>query len=58
MKMDEIQIDITEGNFTLEEQYRYALESVFRWTWRTDEQDPMDVIRAIKKVAIAALKES
>lgn len=58
--MDEIIniVDLSDGDFTPEEAYRLALESVFRWSWRTDELEPMDVVRAIRKVTIAALKEN
>lgn len=57
--MDEIIniVDLSDGDFTPEETYRLALESAFRWSWRTDELEPMDVIRAIRKVLVAALKE-
>lgn len=51
-------VDLTEGDFTSEEAYRLALESVYRWTWRTDQMDPMDVIRSVRKVLTAALKDS
>lgn len=46
---------IDEGDST-EETYRLALESVLRWTWHTADQDPMDVVRSIRKVATTALR--
>lgn len=51
-------VDLTEGDFTTEETYRLALESAYRWSWRTDELDPMDVIRSVRKVLTAALKDN
>lgn len=50
-------METTETDFSSEEQYRLALESVYRWTWRTDELEPMDIIRAIRKVVDTALLE-
>ena len=50
-------IDFTDGDFTLEEQYRFALESIFRWTLRRDELTDTQIVRAIKKVVLAALED-
>jgi hypothetical protein len=50
-------VDFTDGDFTLEEQYRFALESIFRWTLRRDELTDAQIVRAIKRVALAALEE-
>lgn len=46
-----------EFDDSLEETYRLALESAYRWLLRTDELDPMDVIRVTKKVIKAALED-
>jgi hypothetical protein len=50
-------VDMTDDDFTLEEQYRLALESVFRWTLRRDELDDSQIVLAIKRVAKYALLE-
>jgi len=44
-------------DFTVQDQFQLALESAYRWSWRTDELDPMDVIRAIRKVIRVALED-
>jgi hypothetical protein len=41
-----------------EETYRLALESIQRWLWRTDDLEPMDVIRQTRKVVATALRNS
>ena len=48
--------DFIEEEFTAEETYRLALESVFRWTLRRDELDDAQIVLAIKRVAKAALE--
>lgn len=50
--------EITITDDTVEETYRLALESIYRWSWRTDELEPMDIIRAIKRVAETVLKDN
>ena len=40
------------------ETYRLALESVYRWAMRTDEIDPMEIIRAIRTVTKTALQSN
>lgn len=47
-----------DADFTPEQTYRLALESVQRWLWRTDDLEPMDVIRQTRKVVATALKRS
>lgn len=42
---------------TIEETYRLALESIFRWTLRRDELNDDQIVLAIKRVAKAALQE-
>lgn len=49
--------DLTDGDFTLEEQYRFALESVFRWTLRRDDFTDTEIVKAIKKVSMVALED-
>ena len=46
-----------EYEFSLEEQYRLALESIVRWTDRTFDHDFSDalIVRAIAQVAEVAL---
>jgi hypothetical protein len=48
-------VDLTDGEFTLEENYQLALESIFRWTLRRDEFSDAQLIKYIKKVAMVAL---
>jgi hypothetical protein len=50
-------LDLTDGDFTLEEQYRFALESIFRWTLRRDELSDANIVRAIKRVAMVTLED-
>lgn len=50
-------VDFTDGDFTTEEQYQFALESIFRWTLRRDELTDAEIVRAIKKVAMVALED-
>lgn len=50
--------DLTDVEFTLEEQYKLALESIFRWTLRRDELDDSQIVLAIKRVAKYALKDA
>ena len=50
-------IDFTDGDFTKEEQYQIALESIFRWTLRRDEYTDAQIIKAIKKVALVSLED-
>jgi hypothetical protein len=50
-------LDITDGDFTAAEQFRFALESIFRWTLRRDELTDAEIVRAIKKVAMVALED-
>ena len=45
------------GDFSEEEKLELALESVYRWLLRTDELDPMDIIRATRKVVKTALAD-
>lgn len=49
--------DFTDGDFTAEEKYRLALESVFRWTLRRDELNDSQIVLAIKRVAKYALED-
>lgn len=49
--------DFVENEDTLEETYRLALESIFRWTLRRDELDDSQIVLAIKRVAKYALQE-
>lgn len=49
--------DMTDGDFTSEEQYRLALESIFRWTLRRDELNDSQIVLAIKRVAKYALED-
>jgi hypothetical protein len=39
------------------EQYRLALESIFRWTLRRDELNDSQIVLAIKRVAKYALED-
>lgn len=39
------------------EQYRLALESIFRWTLRRDELSDSQIVLAIKRVAKYALED-
>lgn len=39
------------------EQYRLALESIFRWTLRRDELNDGQIVLAIKRVAKYALED-
>ena len=56
--MEEMTIfDFVDEPDSREETYRLALESSYRWLLRTDELDPMDVIRATKKVIKSALED-
>lgn len=57
--MDEvIQIfDPPEVQFTVKETYQLALESVFRWTLMRDELSDTQIVKAIKQVAMVALKD-
>lgn len=50
-------LDFIDGDFTTEEQYRFALESIFRWTLRRDELTDAEIVRSIKKVALVALED-
>lgn len=43
-------------DFTTEENYQWALESIFRWTLRRDELSDSQIVLAIKRVAKAALE--
>lgn len=45
-----------EEDFSSEEIYRLALESIFRWTLRRDELDDSQIVLAIKRVAYYALE--
>lgn len=49
--------DFDSDDFTPEEQYKLALESVFRWTLRRDELNDAQIVLAIKKVAKVALED-
>lgn len=49
--------DLSDVNFSVEEQYRFALESIFRWTLRRDDLTDTEIVRAIKKVAKVALED-
>jgi hypothetical protein len=40
------------------ENYRIALESIFRWTLRRDELTDAEIVRAIKKVVMVALGDN
>jgi hypothetical protein len=50
-------VDFTDGEFTREEKFKFAVESVFRWTLRRDELTDTEIVRAIKKVATVALED-
>jgi hypothetical protein len=45
-----------EIDFTREETLVNTLESVLRWTWRTDSQEPFDVVKAIRTVVATELE--
>lgn len=47
----------TDYFITEEEHYRLALQSILRWSWRTDTLEPLEVVKAIRKVAKTALIE-
>ena len=49
-------VDFIEEDFSAEETYRLALESIFRWTLRRDELDDSQIVLAVKRVAKAALE--
>lgn len=49
--------DLTDEDFTPEESYRLALESIFRWTLRRDELNDSQIVLAIKRVAKYALQD-
>ncbi len=49
--------DFTDADFTAEESYRLALESIFRWTLRRDELNDDQIVLAIKRVAKYALED-
>lgn len=49
--------DTVDGDFTLEEKYRLALESIFRWTLRRDEYSDAQLVKITKKVALVALED-
>lgn len=40
-----------------EEQYKLALRSILRWTGRRDTQTDAEIIKAVKQVALTALKD-
>ena len=54
--MDLVTEDLEE-NFSLEEIYRLALESIFRWTLRRDEINDDKIVLAIKRVVKYALED-
>jgi hypothetical protein len=46
-----------EMDDSVEETYRLALESIFRWTLRRDELNDSQIVLAIKRVAKYALED-
>lgn len=56
--MDELNnIIYLEVEDSVEETYRLALESIFRWTLRRDELNDDQIVLAIKRVAKYALED-
>ena len=47
----------TEYFITMEDHYELALKSILRWSWRTENLEPLEVVKAIRKVAKTALQE-